>query len=115
MANDGRNPKNVTDARRKVEAHILPKLGAVPSASAASSTGRVAGTRPHRRASPVGHTGDPWGTLGTETEVTPAVAESVAAVNSIASVLASLPAEGTLADDSRAVVPTHDLARLIPG
>ena len=50
LANDGRNPKNVTDARRKVEAHILPKLGAVPSASAASSTGRVAGTRPHRRA-----------------------------------------------------------------
>ena len=27
--------------------------------------------------------------------------------------LASLPAEVTLADDSRAVVPTHDLARLI--
>ena len=29
LGNDGRNPKNVTDARRKVEAHIIPKLGGV--------------------------------------------------------------------------------------
>ena len=69
---------------------------------------------------PDGFGGDPfwsWGSLAGGEAVTPAVAELVAAVgaavNSIASVLASLPAEVTLADDLRAVVPTHDLARLI--
>jgi HK97 family phage portal protein len=65
---------------------------------------------------PIGHTGDPWGSLET-TPLSPQAAESVAAVgaavSAIATTLAALPCAVVRADEERAEVPTHDLARLI--
>src|SRR5262245_55759434 len=65
---------------------------------------------------PIGHTGDPWGTLDT-VPLSPQVAESVAAVgaavSAIATTLAALPCAVVRANEERAEVPTHDLARLI--
>src|SRR6188508_935293 len=68
-----------------------------------------------------GFGGDPfwsWGSTATaQAQVTPEVAESVAAVGAavcaIASTLASLPAAVVRTDKAREEVPTHDLARMI--
>src|SRR4051812_5013289 len=67
---------------------------------------------------PNGHTGDLWGSLGLDTiAMSPAAAESVAAVgaavSAIATTLAALPCAVVRADEQRDEVPTHDLARLI--
>lgn len=65
---------------------------------------------------PVGHTGDPWGSLDTAA-MSPAVAENLAAVlsctNIISGAISALPAYVTLADDTRAEQPNHPLQRLI--
>jgi HK97 family phage portal protein len=67
---------------------------------------------------PIGHTGDPWGTLDpTNVPMSPQAPESVAAVgaavSAIATTLAALPCAVCSADDTRHEVPTHDLMRLI--
>lgn len=67
---------------------------------------------------PRGHTGNEWGSLDESgTDVSPAAAESIAAVGAaicaISTTLAALPVAVVEANEQRNEVPSHDLMRLI--